>query len=115
MFIVDWEVVSLGVRVRDVGQMMAELYMLKLFKDIDAGTWLVQGFLEGYGELTTAEAFRVAIHIGCHLIVVGGTVQGWGSAGDVKRVVTLGRDMILNGWEENAAWFESTHLGAMFT
>ncbi|KAK1753844.1 kinase-like domain-containing protein [Echria macrotheca] len=114
MFIVDWEVVSLGVRVRDVGQMMAELYMLKLFKNIDAGTWLVQGFLEGYGQLTTAEAFRVAIHIGCHLIVIGGTVQGWGSSEDVARVVTHGRDMIINGWEKNSAWFESTDLAFMF-
>jgi hypothetical protein len=107
VFVVDWEVMSLGVRVRDVGQMIAELYQLKLFKDIDAGEWLVEGFLAGYGKLKTEEVFRTIIHVGCHLIVVGGTVPGWGSSEDVARVVTVGRDMIINGWEKNQAWFES--------
>jgi len=111
---VDWEVTSLGVRVRDVGQMIAELYMLHLFKEIDAGEWLVEGYLAGYGKLSTEEAFRTAIHIGCHLVVIGGTVPDWGSSEDVARVVALGRDMIVNGWTKNKAWFDGGVLGAMF-
>ncbi|KAK0649976.1 kinase-like domain-containing protein [Cercophora newfieldiana] len=114
VFVVDWEVTSLGVRVRDVGQMIAELYMLQLFKKIDAGEWLIEGYLGGYGKFSTDEAFRIAIHVGCHLIVIGGTVPDWGSDEDVERVVAFGRDMIVNGWERNKAWFDDGVLGLMF-
>ena len=114
IFVVDWEVTSLGVRVRDVGQMIAELYMLQLFKEIDAGEWFVEGYLAGYGKLSTEEAFRTVIHIGCHLVVIGGTVPGWGSSEDIAKVVAFGRDMIVNGWTKNKAWFDGGVLGAMF-
>lgn len=114
VFVVDWEVVSLGKRERDIGQMIAELYMLKLFKDIDAGTWLIEGYLSGYGHLDISEAFRIAIHIGCHLVVIGGTVPGWGSSEGVARVVGFGRDMIVKGWEQNMAWFLGGPLESMF-
>ncbi|KAK3356715.1 kinase-like domain-containing protein [Lasiosphaeria hispida] len=114
MFVVDWEVVSLGVRVRDVAQMMAELYMHKIFKRIDAGAWLMKGFLAGYGGLDTNEAFRAAIHIGCHLVVIGGGVQGWGSPEDVERVVALGRDMITKGWQRDREWFTGSGVSCLF-
>ena len=114
IFVVDWEVVSLGVRARDVGQMMAELYMLKLFKNIDAGLWLTEGYLEGYGGLDLDTAFRVAIHVGCHLVVIGGAVEGWGSLDNVERVVATGRDMIVKGWQKDKAWFKGGDLRLLF-
>ncbi|KAK3322631.1 kinase-like domain-containing protein [Apodospora peruviana] len=115
VFVVDWEVISLGVPVRDVGQMIAELYMLKLFKDIDAGEWIIEGFVEGYGPLGGEDkVFRTLVHIGCHLVVVGGTVDGWGERGDVEGVVGFGRDMIVKGWEGNRKWFEGRVLGGLF-
>ncbi|KAK5654672.1 hypothetical protein OQA88_6995 [Cercophora sp. LCS_1] len=114
MFIIDWEVLSLGVPLRDVGQMVAELAMLQLFKDITAGTWLVEGFLEGYGNFTRDEALRIAIHVGCHLVVIGGSVPGWGSQADIERVVAFGRDTMLRGWEKDAAWFKGSVLGRLF-
>ncbi|KAK4208628.1 phosphotransferase enzyme family protein [Rhypophila decipiens] len=108
VFVVDWEVLSLGIPQRDVGQMIAELFMLKLFKNIDAGEWIIEGFLKGYGGLkTTQQAFRTLIHIGAHLVVIGGTVSGWAvKEGDVDRVVALGRDMILHGHDQDRQWFE---------
>ncbi|KAK0710694.1 kinase-like domain-containing protein [Lasiosphaeris hirsuta] len=114
MFVVDWEVVSLGVRVRDVAQMMAELYMHKVFKEIDAGAWLMEGFVAGYGGLTPEQAFRAAIHIGCHLVVIGGSVQGWGSPEAVERVVALGRDMIVKGWQKDREWFAGRVVSCLF-
>ncbi|KAM7219796.1 Protein kinase-like domain containing protein [Rhypophila decipiens] len=109
VFVVDWEVLSLGIPQRDVGQMIAELFMLKLFKNIDAGEWIIEGFLKGYGGLkTTQQAFRTLIHIGAHLVVIGGTIAGWADKeGDVDRVVELGRDMILHGHDQDWKWFES--------
>ncbi|KAK0743516.1 kinase-like domain-containing protein [Schizothecium vesticola] len=105
MFVVDWEVVSLGMPVRDVGQMIAEMWMPKLFKGIDASEWLVSGFLAGYGSLDNDRAFRTAIHVGCHLAVIGGSVTGWGSPEDVTRVVSFGRDVIVKGHEKDMSWF----------
>ena len=93
---------------------MAELYMLKLFKDIDAGVWLIEGYLAGYGAVDEKTAYRIAIHVGCHLIVIGGTVSGWGSPEDVKRVVAFGRDMIIKGWEKDQTWFADGPLTSMF-
>ena len=113
MFVVDWEVVSLGVRARDIGQMLAEMYMHKLFKGIDAGEWLMEGFLSGYGGLDPDVAFRVLIHIGCHLVVIGGTVDGWGSAEDIERVVGCGRDMIVRGWKKDETLLEAGVFGLM--
>ncbi|KAK4210543.1 kinase-like domain-containing protein [Rhypophila decipiens] len=108
VFVVDWEVLSLGIPQRDVGQMIAELFMLKLFKDIDAGEWIIKGFLKGYGRFKTVqEAFRTLIHIGAHLVVIGGTLPGWADKeGDVERVVELGRDMIFRGYAQDRHWFE---------
>ncbi len=114
MFIVDWEVASLGIRARDIGQMIAELYMLKLFKDIDAGVWFIDGYLDGYGPVDIDTAFRVAIHVGAHLVVIGGSVAGWGSPEDVDRVVAFGRDMILHAWAKDRAWFRGSALESMF-
>ncbi|KAK3393279.1 kinase-like domain-containing protein [Podospora didyma] len=114
MFVVDWEVVSLGVRARDIGQMLAEMYMHKLFKGINAGGWLMEGFLSGYGGLDRDLAFRVIIHIGCHLIVIGGTVDDWGgSAEDVERVVDHGRDLILGAWRKDDHLFTNGLWGQM--
>lgn len=112
VFVVDWEVTTLGIPIRDVGQMIAELHMLSSFRNITAGEWVIEGFLEGYGKLATEkEGFRTLIHIGAHLVVIGGTVAGWPEEGkdehvERERVVKFGRDMIVRGWEEDRGWFE---------
>jgi hypothetical protein len=61
--------------------MFAELFELKHFKDIDAGVWLIEAFMKGYGRINEEMAFRVAIHVGVHLICWGSSVQGWGTEG----------------------------------
>ncbi|KAB5566758.1 kinase-like domain-containing protein [Coniochaeta sp. 2T2.1] len=117
--VVDWEVLSLGVPARDLGQMLAELYMLKHFKDIDAGLWMMREFVKGYAEATNGifedeTAFRIAIHLGMHVIVIGGSVPGWGSLEDVVRVVTLGKEIIIRAWKKDGTWFEGSDLAFLF-
>ncbi|KAM7194682.1 Protein kinase-like domain containing protein [Naviculisporaceae sp. PSN 640] len=105
MFVVDWEVTSFGMPERDVGQMLAELYMLNKFRDIKAGDWIIEGFMKGYGKLAEErDAFRTLMHIGAHLIVIGGTVEGWALKGkerDVELMVKSGADMILSSWNSD--------------
>jgi thiamine kinase-like enzyme len=42
LLIVDWEFSQLNSIVYDLGQMLAELYQLKHFKDIDSAIWIIR-------------------------------------------------------------------------
>ena len=112
--VIDWELAQLGVRPLDLAQMMAEFYFLKLFKDIDAGAWMIQGFVGGYGGVDEDFAFRTAIHIGAHLMWVGGTVPGWGDQKQVEAVVTVGRDVFIKAWQKDRTWFHGHVLECLF-
>jgi thiamine kinase-like enzyme len=114
MFVIDWELSHLSDLAFDLGQMFAELFELKHFKDIDAGVWLIEAFMKGYGKLEDQMAFRTAIHVGVHLICWGSRVQGWGSKEQVEKVVEVGRDFVVKGWEKDRGYFEGTALECLF-
>lgn len=114
IFVVDWEMCQLGVRPLDLGQMIAELYELFLYKDVEAALWLIEGFATGYGFVDDDFAFRVAIHVGTHLVGFGTSVAGWGNAEAVERVCKAGRDIITHGWGKDRAWFEGHNLSPLF-
>ena len=77
--------------------MFAELFELKYFKDIDAGVWLIESFIDGYGSIEEELAFRVAMHAGTHLICFGSGVKGWGNDEQVRGVVEEGRKLVVAG------------------
>ncbi|KAL4885876.1 kinase-like domain-containing protein [Aspergillus karnatakaensis] len=114
LFITDWELAQKGTRALDLGQMIAELYMIKHFKDIDAGLWAIEGFAEGYQDIREDIAFRTLIHVGVHLVFWGSTVAGWGSEEQVKDVVRIGRDLITRGWMKDRDWFKEGFWGCLF-
>jgi len=78
IYIIDWELSHLSSIAFDLGQMFAELFELKHFKDINAGVWLIESFMDGYGPVDVELAFRTAVHVGTHLICWGSRVVGWG-------------------------------------
>ncbi|PWY79817.1 phosphotransferase enzyme family protein [Aspergillus eucalypticola CBS 122712] len=106
LFIIDWELCHCGARALDLGQMFAELYLLKHFKDIDAATWIIQGFMKGYQELDDETAFRVLIHVGVHFIAWAPLIPGWGTSQQIEDAVRLGRDIVTKAWEKDRSWFE---------
>ncbi|KAK3301603.1 kinase-like domain-containing protein [Chaetomium strumarium] len=114
VFIVDWEMCQLGVAPVDLGQMIAELYELSLFKGTDEGKWLIEGFAAGYGHVDDQFAFRTALHVGTHLVAWGSRVPGWGSEMQVQQVVGLGKEVILHAWHQDRAWFEAGDLACLF-
>jgi len=114
IFVIDWELSHLSDLAFDLGQMFAELFELKHFKDINAGVWLIEAFMKGYGKLGEDMAFRTAIHVGVHLICWGSSVQGWGTEEQVKKVVEMGRGFVLKGWEKDQEYFDGTPLDCLF-
>lgn len=114
MFVIDWEMSQIGVPNLDCGQMIAELYELRLYKDTTAGLWMVQGFAEGYGAVSNDFAFRTAIQIGAHLVSFGTSVQGWGTPEQVEMVARTGRDIIVHAWQKDREWFEGCDLACLF-
>lgn len=114
IFIIDWELVQFGVRPLDLGQMVAELYELYLYKGIRAGLWLIEGFSAGYQIDDDDFAFRTAIHAGVHLVCFGSSVQGWGSEDQVREVVAKGKELITRAWRKDRAWFLESDLACLF-
>lgn len=112
--IIDWEMGQLGVRPLDLGQMIAELWQLKLYKDIDAGEWLVENFAEGYGTLSDDDAFRAIVHVAVHLICFGSRVPGWGTPEQNVRLVETGKEVLLKAWGKDREWFKGHVLGSLF-
>lgn len=115
MFVIDWEMAQLGKQNLDVGQMIAELYELKLYKDISGGLWMIQGFLDGYGAVIEEFAFRTAIQVGAHLVCFGTSVQGWGTPEQVENVARTGKEIIVHAWEKDRSWFETNDLACLFS
>ncbi|TVY40253.1 4-hydroxytryptamine kinase [Lachnellula occidentalis] len=114
IFVIDWELSHLSTAAFDLGQMIAELFELKHFKDIDAGIWIIEAFVKGYGRLDDEIAFRTAIHAGVHLICWGSRVQGWGTREQIEEVVEVGRGFVVKGWEKERGYFEGSALGCLF-
>lgn len=113
--IIDWELVQLGYRAIDLGQLIGDLLERKYLNDVAAASWIIKGFLDGYGPLGDDMAFRTAIHTGVHLICWSSRGGKIGPFSDqVKNAIRIGRDLVLRGWEKDRGWFEGTPLASLF-
>ncbi|OTB08428.1 hypothetical protein M426DRAFT_52103 [Hypoxylon sp. CI-4A] len=115
IFVIDWELSQVGINNLDLGQMIAELYMLKLYKSIWGGLWMVQGFVDGYGTVSRDFAYRTAIQVGVHLISFGTVVPGWGDPKQVENCARVGKEIIVNAWKRNRRWYEKSDLACLFS
>ncbi|EWY99917.1 hypothetical protein FOYG_03844 [Fusarium oxysporum NRRL 32931] len=87
LFVVNWELTRLGLPSVDFGQMIAEMYALWLWKSVDAGLWMMEGFIKGYGARGPE---------------------------NYERVVAVGRDIIVHAWKKDREWFEEGDLACLF-
>lgn len=114
LFVVDWEMAQLGPRSLDFGQMLAEMYAIWLYRKIDAGLWLVQGFAEGLGLKDEQLAFRVIAQVGCHLVACDSVVPGWGTPEQGEECARVGRDLIVHARKADRAWFDESDFACLF-
>ncbi|KAI1115009.1 kinase-like domain-containing protein [Nemania sp. NC0429] len=115
MFVIDWEMSQIGLPALDLGQMIAELYEMKLYKNVTAGLWIIEGVVDGYEPLwSEGLALRTAIQVGVHLLSFGTSVQGWGTPEQVEMVARTGRDLIVNAWYGDRSWVEEGDLACLF-
>ncbi|KAF5974921.1 phosphotransferase enzyme family [Fusarium coicis] len=113
IFVVDWEMVQLGLPSVDFGQMIAEMYALWLYKSVDAGLWMMEGFIEGYGDISKDFAFRTAMHVGTHLVCVTTDFPAWGRE-KYERDIEVGRDIIVHAWERDRDCLQKGDLASLF-
>ena len=116
--IVDWELSQLGVRPLDLGQFIAELWSLMLYRNVGAAEWLVQAFASGYSSLDDSFTYRTIIHVGVHLICFS---RYWSSTPDSsqyeqqKTMISIGRDAIIKAWSRDREYFREHLLGCLFS
>ena len=99
--------------------MIGDLYERKIFNDIDIVMPVMQGVIKGYGELSDEMAFRVVIHTGIQLIGWHNRRPPTGPLMAPPEVIvaglTIGRDLVLKGWEKDRKFFESSVLASLFS
>lgn len=105
-----------GVPALDHGEMIGEMYALWLYKKIDAGLWMMQGYAEGLSECvhSNASTWRTILQVGCHLLSFATIAPGWGSPEQVEDVAKIGKEIVVNGWKNDHKWIQSSELACFF-
>lgn len=118
LFIIDWELAQFGRREYDLGQLIGDLYERKHFSGAENALCIIEGFIAGYGGLTDNMAFRVAIHVGVHLIcwyIRRNTNEPFHETAElIEGAVRIGTDFIAKAWEKDRRWFEGRELACLF-
>lgn len=110
LFVTDWEMAHLGVQAMDHGQMLAEMYLLKHYKGIDAGVWMMEGYCEGLGNMDEARLWRTLVHLGGHLVSFGTVTPGWGTQQQAEDLARVGRDFITTAWDRDVTGLSRLNL-----
>lgn len=113
VFVVDWENSQFGVEGMDHGQMLGELYSIWL-KGAQVGLWMFQGYVEGLGSMSEDTAWRIALQVGVYLLSLSTAIPGWSSPAQIESVARKGKDIIVNAWNKDRAWFEGGELACLF-
>jgi len=117
LYIIDWEFAQYGHRAYDMGQMIGDLLEKNHFAPSRTLQDLVEGFARGYGAITDEIAFRVAIHVGVHMI-------NWCSRHaplqeeefvPVEKLLEEALNLVVNGCRSNRQWFEKCMLSCLFS
>jgi Ser/Thr protein kinase RdoA (MazF antagonist) len=99
LYVIDWELSKPGVPALDIGQLFAEMHLLRKFKPQTsvAGESFVNAFQAAYSSRKTvaeSELAQTALrHVGAHLVAWGPRVP-WGADETVREVVKEGVELL---------------------
>lgn len=116
--VIDWEFCQLGHRSHDIGQMIACLYERHHFNGAEGAMTAIQGFLQGYGEMSDEMALKTAFRMGVYMV-------GWytrrapdsaipHSAHMIRKWLEMGRDFVLKALARDQDWFLEIWLRSLF-
>ncbi|KAK0644038.1 kinase-like domain-containing protein [Cercophora newfieldiana] len=118
LLIIDWELSQYGHRAYDLGKMFGDLCEKRFLDESECVAWVIEGFVEGYGELDEELAFRTAIHTGTQFIHWcirrPPNAKLLATPDRITDAMKLGRDFIVKGWTKDREWFNGTTLGPLF-
>lgn len=128
--IIDWEFAQLGHPSCDVGQMLAELYLLVFFAKSSGAKECMEGFIDVYKERNEAMdsqmQYRIAIQMGAHFLGITSRMSEWTEGMEdgskaMETLVQFGADLVTHGWSglnnphaEEDQWFRFGPLYAVF-
>lgn len=112
---IDWELARLGHPSYDLGQMIGDLLERNIMNNTEAALWIIDGIIDGYGQLSEELALRTAINAGIHLICwyIRGHPQE--KQERTENILRIGMDFVLRGWERDREWFKSSILAGLFS
>lgn len=90
--------------------MLAEMYLLKFYKGIEAGLWMMQGYRVGMGNVGSDVIWRALMHLGGHLISFGTVTSGWGTQEQAEELARAGRDFIMIAWDKDVTQLHRSDL-----
>lgn len=105
--VTDWELAHISHAFYDIGQMFAELYSLLLFRKIDTGMTIVEGFMQVY-EMDEDMKWRVVVQIGVHLLCFSSRFEGMGDLETRREVLLKGMELVDRGWKKDEDWVRAS-------
>ena len=115
VFVLDWELSHISSFIFDLGQMFAELYLLRHFRGSQPIFTILGSFLAAYGSILTQDCFNIMLHCGTHLVVWPWRVSGWGNKEQIDRCILFGSEIIQNAYDRNVQWFKAGIFSALFS
>ncbi|KAK4452659.1 kinase-like domain-containing protein [Podospora aff. communis PSN243] len=118
LLVIDWELSQYGHRAYDLGKMFGDLFEKRFLDGAEGIVWVIEGFVDGYGQMSEELAFRTAIHTGTQFIHWyvrrPPNAELLAAPEKIAEGMKLGRDLIVKGWMRDKEWFKRTPLAPLY-
>ncbi|KAL4903215.1 kinase-like domain-containing protein [Aspergillus multicolor] len=112
--VIDWEICCYDDFTRDVGNILADLYMQNCFTDRDAPLTLLRAFVARYPPLSEDEVYRTVAHIGENFFHWIAYAPKGHPKEQIDQVVDFGKELIVMGAEGDRKGIEETLFACLF-
>ncbi|KAJ5757275.1 uncharacterized protein N7511_007457 [Penicillium nucicola] len=111
---IDWEMYHYGQQHQDIGQLIGDLCILKMFKALDVCGIILENLAASYEIANDDVAFDIVSHIGIQMISWAFISAAGCSKDEEEQLLTFARDLIIKGHERDREWLAKSPLGCLF-